>query len=65
MSQNLAGSLSSMSTGLAAMLNSTANVFRSQPSSGGSGGGGFSGGGFSGGGFSGGGGGGGGGAGFG
>jgi len=65
MSQNLAGSLSSMSAGLATMLNSTANTFRSQPSSSGGSGGGFSGGGFSGGGFSGGGGGGGGGAGFG
>ena len=67
MSDSLAGGLSSMSAGLSSMLNSTANVFRSAPTSSSSGGGGrgFSGGGFSGGGFSGGGGGGGGGAGFG
>lgn len=63
MSDSMFGSLSSMSDGLFSMLNSTANTFRSTPSS--SGGGGSSGGGFSGGGFSGGGGGGGGGAGFG
>lgn len=61
MSQSMFGSLGSMSTGLFTMLNSTANVFKSAPSSSG----GSSGGGFSGGGFSGGGGGGGGGAGFG
>lgn len=65
MSEGMFGSLSSMSAGLFSMLNSTANTFRSTPSS--SSGGGFrgGGGGFSGGGFSGGGGGGGGGAGFG
>jgi hypothetical protein len=59
LSEGMFGSLSSMSDGLFSMLNSASSVFRSVPSSSGSGGG------FSGGGFSGGGGGGGGGAGFG
>jgi uncharacterized membrane protein len=65
MADGMLGGLSSMTDGLFSMLNSTASVFRSVPSSSGGSGGGFSGGGFSGGGFSGGGGGGGGGAGFG
>jgi uncharacterized membrane protein len=64
MSDQLFGGLSSMSSGLFSMLNSTSRTFTSVPHSSSSGGG-FSGGGFSGGGFSGGGGGGGGGAGFG
>nr|MBN1228533.1 DUF2207 domain-containing protein [Anaerolineae bacterium] len=63
MSDSVFGGLSGISEGLFSMLNSTASVFQSAPSSSGSGG--FSGGGFSGGGFSSGGGGGGGGAGFG
>ncbi|HEY4723673.1 MAG TPA: hypothetical protein VII92_17595, partial [Anaerolineae bacterium] len=49
MSDGLAGSLQSMSTGLTSMLNSAASTFSSRPSSSG-GGGGWSGGGFSGGG---------------
>jgi uncharacterized membrane protein len=59
MSNSLAGSLQSMSTGLTTMLNSAASTFQSHPTSSGSGGG------WGGGGFSGGGGGGGGSAGFG
>jgi uncharacterized membrane protein len=50
MSDNLAGSLQNMSTGLTSMLNSAASTFRSVPQSSGRGGGGWGGGGFSGGG---------------